>query len=164
MLYFRYRYALRAACQPFKSHLKRKGAQGRSRSHRLSHIRAMIQPGPSAEIARVLRIDPRDDVMVALEDLDAGTRVGDNGGSVTIRDRVPAKHKISMRSLPRGSLVRMYGTTVGITTRDVEAGELISTGNLQHATAEISTSVQRKAWTAPDVSRWAERPLPLLYR
>ncbi len=95
--------------------------------------------------------------MVALEDLDPGTLVGDNGGSVTLRQRVPAKHKISMRRLPRGSQVQMYGTTVGVTTRDVEAGDLISTGNIVHATSEVTTQSEHTAWQAPDVSRWTDQ-------
>ena len=106
--------------------------------------------------ARVLRIDPRDDVLVALTDLDAGMAVEDSGASVTLREAVPAKHKISIHDLPRGSRIQMYGTTAAEAVCDIVAGDRITTGNVIHATADVTTDAVRTTWQPPDVSRWRD--------
>jgi altronate hydrolase len=80
---------------------------------------------------QVLRLAREDDVAIALQDLTRGTAVGVPGSdAVTARTDVPRGHKIALRRLPQGRLVRKYGHVIGRTTAPVEAGEHVHVHNL----------------------------------
>ena len=70
---------------------------------------------------RYLKINPADNVAVALTDLKAGERVGD----VVLRTDVPRGHKAALAALAPGDDVIKYGFPIGHVTRAVEAGEMI---------------------------------------
>jgi altronate hydrolase len=87
--------------------------------------------------AALLRLGAEDDVAIALAAVPAGTpvRIGedtDGSGSpwVTVRADIPAGHKVALRDLPAGHLVRKYGHIIGVTTGSVRAGEHVHTHNL----------------------------------
>ena len=67
------------------------------------------------------------------------------------------EHKFAARDLAKGQLVRMYGVTVGVATKDLAAGELITTKNLAHAVDEPVIERCGRTWHPPDVSPWADR-------
>src|SRR3954463_15949728 len=70
---------------------------------------------PMAETA--LQIDLRDNVLVALAPLAAGTVVHFGhppaSGSCPVSENIPAKHKLALADLEPGDLIRMYGMVVG---------------------------------------------------
>ena len=68
-----------------------------------------------------IKINPADNVAVALTDLKAGQRVGD----VVLRTDVPRGHKAALAALAPGDDVIKYGFPIGHVTRAVEAGEMI---------------------------------------
>ncbi len=68
-----------------------------------------------------IKINPADNVAVALTDLKAGERVGD----VVLRTDVPRGHKATLAALAPGDDVIKYGFPIGHVTRAVEAGEMI---------------------------------------
>ena len=70
---------------------------------------------------RYLKINPADNVAVALTDLKAGERVGD----VVLRTDVPRGHKAALTALAPGDDVVKYGYPIGHVTRAVAAGERI---------------------------------------
>ena len=70
---------------------------------------------------RYLKINPADNVAVALTDLKAGERVGD----VVLRTDVPRGHKAALAALAPGDDVVKYGFPIGHVTRAVEAGEML---------------------------------------
>ena len=70
---------------------------------------------------RYLKINPADNVAVALTDLKAGERVGD----VVLRTDVPRGHKAALAALAPGDDVIKYGFPIGHVTRAVEAGEWV---------------------------------------
>ena len=70
---------------------------------------------------KYIKINPADNVAVALTDLKAGERVGD----VVLRTDVPRGHKATLVALAPGDDVIKYGFPIGHVTRAVEAGELI---------------------------------------
>ena len=57
-------------------------------------------------------IDPRDDVAVALRDIEgeARVRVGDEIRVVLMASRIPMGHKLAMRDLSAGEFVLKYGS------------------------------------------------------
>ncbi len=105
-----------------------------------------------------LLIDPRDNLVVALRDLDAGEIVEINGESISIRERITAKHKFPLHDLGRGSRATMYGVTVGVAREPIAAGALTHLGNLAHEADSFSESGRVTAdWQAPDVDTWKSR-------
>ncbi len=106
---------------------------------------------------RVLQLDPRDNVLVALADLRQGEIVSLAGNDYLLLSDVPAKHKFVTQSLPVGGNVIMYGVLVGKTAEALRRGELLSTRNLRHAAAAFHEKDAASRWSPPDVSRWRER-------
>ena len=106
---------------------------------------------------RILQLDPRDNVLIALSDLRQGETVEHNGQKYTLVSNVPAKHKFVTEDLPAGGRVTMYGVLVGKTSQPVRRGELLTTANLHHQSGEYHEKQRDFHWQAPDVSRWQQR-------
>ncbi len=70
---------------------------------------------------KFIKINPADDVAVALSDLKAGEDVF----GVTLTEDVPAGHKIALRSFSEGDDVIKYGYPIGHLTCAVAAGSVI---------------------------------------
>jgi altronate hydrolase len=110
--------------------------------------------GDAATQRRALKLDPRDNVIVALTDLRKGESVALNGESYSLVSDVPAKHKFVTLDLNPGDQVIMYGVLVGTTSSKLQRGELLSTRNVRHAAAGFHEKEEGRRWTPPDVSRW----------
>src|ERR1700719_735043 len=106
---------------------------------------------------RVLRLDPRDNALVALADLRKGEAVKFAGSEYVLLSDVPAKHKFVTEELPAGGEVTMYGVLVGRTAEPLRRGDLLSTRNLRHAAAAFHNRDAEPRWSPPDVSRWREK-------
>lgn len=106
---------------------------------------------------KVLRLDSRDNLLIALTNLRKGEQVLDGGGSIVLRSDVPAKHKLATRDLPSGSAVTMYGILVGKTTEDVGIGEVLTTRNVKHQATDFHAATGAFHWTPPDISRWRDQ-------
>jgi len=105
---------------------------------------------------KVLQLDPRDNVLIALTDLDQRDPVEFAGRTYSLISKVPAKHKFATQHLPIGSEVIMYGVLVGKTFQPVRQGELLTIGNMRHEAAAYSEKSGEYSWVPPDVSRWRE--------
>lgn len=106
----------------------------------------------------VLKVHPKDNVLVALQDLGKGQTIPFNGSQYTLVEDIPAKHKFITESLPIGGAVTMYGVLIGKAKQDIPVGARISTTNLKHAAEEYQLSEQRRTgWHIPDVSRWQQK-------
>lgn len=112
----------------------------------------------------VLRLDPHDNVLIALSDLRQGEVVGWNGDAYVLATDVPAKHKLAIRALAAGDDVIMYGVLVGRTSAPVRAGEVLTTRNLHHEASAFQRQRGRRPWTPPRVDRWLQRPFQGFYR
>src|SRR6202158_2074626 len=106
---------------------------------------------------RVLRLDPRDNALVALTDLRKGETVSFAGSEYVLLSDVPAKHKFLTVDLPAGGDVIMYGVLVGRTAEPLPRGGLLSPRNLRHAAAAFHDRDAVQHWSPPDVSRWREK-------
>lgn len=106
---------------------------------------------------RVLQLDPRDNVLIALTDLKEGEQVQFKGSSYSLLSGVPAKHKFIITDLPVGGDVIMYGVLVGKTYQPVTKGEVLTLRNLRHESADYHEKSSEYRWKAPDVSQWRER-------
>ena len=107
----------------------------------------------------VLQIDPRDNVLVALQPLVAGSTVqfGDAAETCPVTEAIPAKHKMALSNLEPGGLIRMYGMTVGEVTQAIPRGGLISTRNVRHRADAYTATRHPARFTLPDASAWTRR-------
>jgi altronate hydrolase len=114
--------------------------------------------GKGSTEARVLRLDAKDNVLVALADLHKGETVGYLGSDYFLLSDVPSKHKFLTQDVNAGGEIIMYGVLVGHAVPNLRRGDLLSTRNIRHAAASFrETETVRPHWTPPDVSRWADK-------
>ena len=106
---------------------------------------------------QVLKVHPKDNVLVALTDLKAGQLVGFQGVNYLLVDDVDAKHKFYMQDMQAGDEVYMYGTLVGKIQFPVKLGTRMTTDNLKHAAAPYEYRPYHYEWHAPDVSKFEGR-------
>jgi altronate hydrolase len=107
--------------------------------------------------APYLQIHENDNVLVALQDLPAGTFISFNGQSFSLLENIAAKHKFFIHDMPDGTEVIMYGTLVGKVQYAVSQGALMTTDNTKHAAQEYAYRNVRYKWKAPDVSKFSNR-------
>lgn len=105
----------------------------------------------------VLQLDPRDNVLIALNDLPSGSTVEFAGNVHALPSKVPAKHKFTTRALAAGDDVIMYGVLVGKASKAIAAGELLTLNNIRHQSAPFREQSAEYVWTPPDVSKWKQR-------
>jgi len=103
---------------------------------------------------RITKVHPKDNVMVALTDLQAGEEVSYQGKNYTPVEFIPAKHKFAVTALPTGTDIIMYGVLVGRTESDIPAGGLLTTTNIKHAASGFHAGKSHTEWDKPDVSKW----------
>jgi altronate hydrolase len=114
--------------------------------------------GNGSTQARVLRLDAKDNVLVALADLRKGEIVGYSGDDYSLLSDVHSKHKFLTQDVHSGGEIIMYGVLVGHAVENLRRGDLLSTRNIRHAAASFhETETVRPPWTPPDVSRWASK-------
>jgi len=106
---------------------------------------------------RVLQLNPRDNVLVALDDLRSGEQIGFSGRTLTLRTDVPAKHKFAMEDISPGGAVVMYGVLIGKAMEPIGSGEKLTTRNTHHESATFHEKTEDYRWASPDVSRWRQK-------
>ena len=108
---------------------------------------------------KVLRIHPKDNVLVALTDLEKGMQISFENQTYNIQNKIAAKHKFVTETLAKNDKVYMYGVLVGKAKKEIKRGDLISTSNLEHDTETYSVkdSKVKHDWKAPDISKFVNR-------
>jgi len=104
-----------------------------------------------------IKIDPRDNVLVALTDLSVGSRLEFEGQELIIQENIPAKHKIFLQNMLPDDEVIMYGVLVGKAICFIPRGGLMSTENTRHASQDYAYRDVDYHWQAPDVSAFEHR-------
>ena len=105
----------------------------------------------------VLKVHPKDNVLVALKDLAKGETVSYNGEEYVAQEKIPAKHKLFIQDMNTGDKVIMYGVLVGKTQNAIPAGGLMTTANVKHASDHYEYRPFHYEWQAPDVSKFKGR-------
>src|ERR1700693_1800755 len=98
---------------------------------------------------KVLKLDSRDNVLIALADLKQGEQVEFSGQSYALVSNVPAKHKFATQDLASGADVFMYGVLVGKATKPVSCGERLTTSNVQHRASDFREQTGETQWKRP---------------
>ena len=106
---------------------------------------------------KVLQLDPRDNVLIALSDLHSGECIEFGGKVHELVSDVPAKHKFATCDLAAEADVVMYGVLVGKALHPIRHGEVLTLRNIRHEAAAYRDKTTEFHWTAPDVSQWKQR-------
>ena len=78
-----------------------------------------------------LLIDARDDVVTVLQAVQIGEPVSwASGAPVAAREEIPVGHKVAIRPIARGSVIRKYGWPIGTAGAAIAPGERVHTHNL----------------------------------
>jgi altronate hydrolase len=105
----------------------------------------------------VLKVHPKDNVLVALQNLSKGDTIAYNGSEYVLQNDIPAKHKFFTTDMHTGDKVIMYGVLVGKTQSSVPKGGLMTTENTKHAADPFTYRPYHYEWHAPDVSKYKNR-------
>jgi altronate hydrolase len=105
----------------------------------------------------VLKVHPKDNVLVALQNLVKGQQVGYEGSEYTLQDNIGAKHKFFETDMKTGDEIIMYGVLVGRAQHDIPKGGLMTTENTKHASEPFAYRPFQYDWHAPDVSKFRDR-------
>src|SRR5271169_1124395 len=107
--------------------------------------------------SRVFQLHPKDNVLVALDDLQKGEHLDFAGHTFILKTGVPAKHKFAPDDIFPGGPVVMYGVLIGKATESIGSGEKLTTRNTHHEAAAVHEKTEAYPWTPPDVSRWRQK-------
>jgi altronate hydrolase len=104
-----------------------------------------------------IQIHEKDNVLVALTDLQAGSNINFEGKEILLRQEIQAKHKFTIEPVNSGGLIFMYGIVVGRTKIDLPTGSLITTQNVIHEAGLFGKKTEHYQWNPPSISRFQNR-------
>ena len=78
---------------------------------------------------KVYRINPKDNVAVALCPLKAGESIGTESGAAVLRSDVTPGHKVALRTIAKGEDIVKYGFPIGTAAEEIPAGTWVHTHN-----------------------------------
>lgn len=105
---------------------------------------------------KMLKVHPKDNVLVALTNLQKGDLIECTNGLICLKDNVKAKHKLVTHDLAIGAEIFMYGVVVGRAKKKILKGEAINTHNITHETEEYfvpEKNIQHD-WNPPDTYKF----------
>ena len=106
---------------------------------------------------KLIKVNPTDNVAVALVNLTASEEILFEGKNIKIISDVKMKHKIALTDLNIGDRIIMYGVLVGKANAFIGAGDLLSTLNVKHESDKVTGKTETIGWTVPNVDKWKDR-------
>lgn len=82
-------------------------------------------------MTEILKINPADNVVVALQPQSAGAVINVDNTPITILEDVPAGHKILIKDLKKGENIIKYGFPIGHAREDKKAGAWMNENNIK---------------------------------
>lgn len=107
--------------------------------------------------AKILKIHPNDNVLVALQNLAMGDVILHDGNEYVLQNNIQAKHKFFMQDMQAGDPITMYGVLVGKAQHFIPKGGLMDTENTKHAAEPYEFRPYHYKWSPPDVSKFKGR-------
>lgn len=80
---------------------------------------------------KVFKINPKDNVVVALEDVKQGEKFTIDGTEVTAQQDITRGHKMAIRTIEDGECVMKYGNPIGTANGRIEAGSWVHVHNVK---------------------------------
>jgi altronate hydrolase len=105
----------------------------------------------------VLKLDAKDNVLVALQNLRQGESINFAGETYALATDVHAKHKFATADIGAGGELIMYGILVGKARQAIRKGEALTTLNTVHEVAPYHGKSREYDWHPPNVDHWRQR-------
>ncbi len=106
---------------------------------------------------KIIKVNPADNVIVALTDLVQNEQIMFEGTTISPTTDVKAKHKIAEKDFTIGNDIIMYGVLVGKAAKPIKKGEVITTENVKHQSEKVFGKNGNLGWTPPNVDRWKDK-------
>ena len=94
-----------------------------------------------------IKINPSDNVAVALQPLAKGTVIKLDNSTLTLTEEIMQGHKFALKSLKPGDSIIKYGNPIGRATAEIPAGSWIHTHNLKTGLGDLLTYTYNKTIT-----------------
>ena len=91
---------------------------------------------------KTLKINPQDNVMVALQDLHAGEKIQIGDAEIMVKTAVTAGHKVAIKDISEGENIIKYGFPIGTAANDIAAGDWIHTHNMPKPDSVICSTIR----------------------
>ena len=78
-----------------------------------------------------IQINPADNVVVAVDTLSAGDNITVGTTTVTVREEIPAGHKVALQDFKTGESIIKYGFPIGHARKDISTGSLVNEKNIK---------------------------------
>jgi altronate hydrolase len=104
-----------------------------------------MSPSQAHAQPRTLKLNPKDNVIVAVDPVSPGIRAQD----VTATGRIPRGHKMAIRNIAKGEPVLKFGQIIGFATEDIMPGTHVHTQNCGFATFERDYAFAQDAKREP---------------
>jgi len=93
-----------------------------------------------------IKINPSDNVAVALQPLAKGTVIELDNSTLTLTEDIMQGHKFTLKSLKPGDSIIKYGNPIGHATAEISAGSWIHTHNLKTGLGDLLTYTYNKTY------------------
>lgn len=107
---------------------------------------------------KIIKINPADNVAVAIDNLVAGEVINVAGNNIILKNNIPAGHKILLTSLSKGENIIKYGYPIGHLAESRTAGELVTHEDIQTNLSGLLEyeykPVQEEELTNPAYTEW----------
>lgn len=111
----------------------------------------------TTNIHKVIQVHPKDNVLVALQDLKSGEIIAFDNREYILKEDIPAKHKFFMNDMQVGDEIIMYGVLVGKAQTFIPSGGRMTIENTKHAAMPFAYREVDYQWHPPDVSKFSNR-------
>ncbi|CDF79795.1 altronate hydrolase [Formosa agariphila KMM 3901] len=108
-------------------------------------------------VSSYAQIDPKDNIIVAIQGLAKGTEIEVGGESLVLKEDIKQKHKFALFDLAVNDEIFMYGVLIGKATKHIQSGCAITIENVKHASSDYKDSKEKYTWRAPDISNFKGR-------
>lgn len=112
----------------------------------------------------IIRIHPSDTVAIAFRALQPGEIVTAGDRRVTVRDEVPAGHKVAVQAIEAGEPVLKYGFPIGRATEQIAPGAWVHSHNLKTQLEGLLEYAYAPGARANGAARTGEMPTFMGYR
>jgi altronate hydrolase len=96
----------------------------------MASLDLLSEPETLPHDVATVTLHPTDDVIVAKRNLPAGTVLRWPEHSLTVRQLIPTGHKLAIRAVQPGAIVRRYGQIIGFAKSAIAPGEHVHVHNL----------------------------------
>jgi hypothetical protein len=86
---------------------------------------------PLSHDGAALRLKDDDDVAVILHPLQPGQAITFGDTTIVAAAAIPGGHKIALRPIPHGALIRKYGQVIGRASEPIAAGAHVHVHNVE---------------------------------